>query len=261
MKKGFLCYSKEEEERMGGRVFLFSGFVMVMFCTICMGGSFSDDFSDGDMEGWVVVDDPDNLMSDAAPSSWEVKGGPINGQAVYQGSNRWGDPTDQISLGTYLIYDQAEWNDFIFEFDTVANDNDGLGFVWRWQDRLNHYRCMMVIDPGSRGPFRRIEKRLGEDGDDFPYYDFLATSLESYTQGVPMHMKVEVVGTKMTVFIDDEEVLTADDDTYDVGKIGFALYAEQAYFDNVEVTEIARAVEPGGKSAASWGHIKSGYVR
>ncbi len=238
-------------------VFLFLAFTMMMFCAICIGADFSDDFDDGDMDGWVVVDDPDELMSDKAPSTWEVKAGPINGAAVYQGSNRWGDPTDQIALGTYLIYDNAEWVDFTFEFDTIANDDDGLGFVWRWKDRLNHYRYMMVIDPGSRGPFRRIERRLGDDGDEFPFYEFLADSKDSYAQNVEMHIKVEVRGTKMTVSIDDKEILTANDDTYDMGKIGFALYAEQAYFDNVQVTDLGGAVEAGGKAATNWGWLKS----
>ena len=238
-------------------VFALFAFAFIMLGSRAMAADFFDDFDDGNMDGWVVVDDPDELMSDKSPSTWEVKAGPIKGDAVFQGSNRWGDPTDQISLGTFLIYDKQEWVDFIFEFDTIANDDDGLGFVWRWKDRLNHYRFMMVIDPGSRGPFRRIEKRLGDDGDDFPYYDFLATSKESYTQGAEMHIKVEVKGTKMTVFIDDKEALTATDATYDSGKIGFALYAEQAYFDNVQVTDLGGAVEPMDKMAVNWGKMKS----
>jgi len=170
------------------RNLLFLVAILLAISPLCMGANFKDDFEDGDMEGWVVVDDPDELMSDKAPSTWEVKGGPIKGDAVYQGSNRWGDPTDQIALGTYLIYDAAEFVDFVFEFDTIANDNDGLGFVWRWKDRLNHYRYMMIIDPGSRGPFRRIEIRLGDDGDDFPFYEFLAKSTDSYTQGALIHL-------------------------------------------------------------------------
>jgi len=233
-------------------------FAMLVLYSICIAADFSDDFEKG-MDNWVVVDDPDELMSDKSPSSWEVKAGPIKGKAAYQGSNRWGDPTDQISLGTYLIYDKAEWADLSFEFDTVANDNDGLGFVWRWKDRLNHYRFMTVIDTGSRGPFRRIEKRLGADGDKFPYYEFLAKSEDSYTQGVPIHFKVLMEGTKMTVFMDDKEVLSATDKTYDKGKIGFALYAEQAYFDNVELKELNAAVDPRSKIAAKWGRIKSDY--
>jgi len=239
------------------RNLLFLVAIILAITPLCMADNFKDDFEDGGMEGWVVVDDPDELMSDAAPSTWEVKGGPIGGKAVYQGSNRWGDPTDQIALGTYLIYDGAEFVDFKFEFDTVANDNDGLGCVWRWQDRLNHYRFMTVIDPGSRGPFRRIERRLGEDGDDFPFYEFLAKSTDSYPQSTEIHISVEVKGTKMTVYMDDELALTADDATYDVGKIGFALYAEQAFFDNVEVTDLGGAVDPNGKLASTWGDIRS----
>jgi len=234
---------------------------MILFlgiiCSICIAADFSDDFEDGDMDGWVVVDDPDELMSDKSKSSWEVKAGPIKGKAVYQGSNRWGDPTDQISLGTYLIYDKAEWTDFTFEFDTLANDNDGVGFVWRWKDRLNHYRFMTVIDPGSRGPFRRIEKRLGADGDKFPYYEFLAKSNESYDQGAPIHIKVEVKGEKMTVFMDKKQVLTANDKTYIKGKIGFALYAQQQFFDNVEVKDLGAAVNPENKTAINWGYVKA----
>jgi len=240
------------------RILGFLLLVMGLACNVAVAANFSDDFDDGNMDGWVVVDDPDELMSDKSASTWGVQGGPLNGMAVYQGSNRWGDPTDQISLGTYLIYDEAEWTDFIFEFDTVAADNDGLGFVWRWKDRLNHYRYMMVIDTGSRGPFRRIERRLGDaDGDKFPFYEFLAKSSDSYTQGVPINLRVEARGATMTVFMDNKEVLKAEDRTYSKGKIGFALYAEQAYFDNVKVTDLGSAVELGGKVATSWGWLKS----
>jgi len=133
--------------------------------------------------------------------------------------------------------------------------------VWRWQDRLNHYRYMMVIDTGSRGPFRRIERRLGDEGDEFPFYEFLAESKDSYTEGVVMHLSVEVAGTTMTVSMDNKEIFSADDPTYDQGKIGFALYAEQAYFDNVEVTDLGGAVEPVGKVATNWARIKSGYIQ
>ena len=241
-------------------VSIISVFTMAVFCSICISADFFDDFEKG-MDDWVVVDDPDELMSDKAPSSWTVKASPINGMAVYQGSNRWGDPTDQIALGTYLIYNKAEWADFIFEFDAFAEDDDGLGFVWRWKDRLNHYRFMTVIDPGSRGPFRRIERRLGADGDKFPYYEFLAKSNDSYSQSVVIHFKVVVEGTKMTVYMDNKEVLSATDKTYDKGKIGFALYAEQAYFDNVELKELNAAVNPESKVAIKWGWAKSSYNR
>lgn len=240
-------------------LFLFLLFIIVG--NLAMAANFTDDFESGDMASWVVVDDPDELMSDKSPSTWEIKGGPIKGKAVYQGSNRWGDPTDQISLGTYLIYDEAEWTDFSLSFDVIANDNDGMGCVWRWKDRLNHYRFMTVMDPGSRGPFRRIERRLGDKGDEFPFYEFLAKSDESYVQGVVINIRVEVKGTKMTVFMDNKEVLTATDDTYDKGKIGFALYAQQAYFDNVKVTDLGSAVEPIGKTAVKWGELKKGNVR
>jgi hypothetical protein len=102
-------------------------------------GDFSDNFEDGNMDGWVIVDEPNELMGDKTPSDWRVINGPINGKAVYQSTNRYGDPNvvSYGHLGTFLIYDRAEWKDFIFEFDTLPNDNDGLGFVWRWKDRLN----------------------------------------------------------------------------------------------------------------------------
>ncbi len=238
------------------RIFMLFFIAMMTITPLCIGANFKDDFEKG-MDDWVVVDDPDELMSDKAPSTWEVKNGPIDGKAVFQGSNRWGDPTDQIALGTYLIYDKAEFVDFMFEFDTIANDNDGMGCVWRWKNRLNHYRYMMVIDPGSRGPFRRIERRLGADGDKFPYYEFLAKSNESYTQGLLIHIGVEVKGSKMTVFMDGNQVLTADDKTYDSGKIGFALYAQQAFFDNVKVTDLSGAVGSSGKLVSKWASLKS----
>jgi hypothetical protein len=232
----------------------------------CYSADFSDDFEDGDTKGWTAVDEPLKLLGDATPSNWTVQNSPLSGKALNQSANTWGDATDTVPLGTSFIYDKAEWSNFTFEVEVLANDNDGMGLVWRWKDRKNHYRFLTMFDPGNppngeRAPWRKLERRLGnEKGDELPFYKTLASSKESYTPGTKMNWKLEAIGDTFKLFIDGKLALEAKDNSYKEGKIGFMLYAQSGvFFDNVKVTDLGgQAVESRGKLATSWGEIKRG---
>ena len=199
-------------------------------------------FEDINMIGWTVVDEPPQLLGEGTSSRWIVTDGPISGKALAQTSNIWGDKNDVVPLGTFVIYDLREWTDFVMEFDCFAADNDGLGIVWGWKSRLNHYRFLTMIDPANptgappdkRAPFSVIEKRTGDNS---PYYQTLSSKREaSYHQYTVTHLKLEVANKTFKVYRDGRLSLQASDGAYQGGKVGFTLYAHAGiYFDNVKI--------------------------
>ena len=65
---------------------------------------------DGD---WVVYDEED--LGDVGPSSWQIGASQLDGDAMTQNSNIWGDASDAVAIGSFVVYDKAEWSDFALE--------------------------------------------------------------------------------------------------------------------------------------------------
>ncbi|MBC8235110.1 hypothetical protein H8E77_36655 [bacterium] len=242
--------------------------LLLLYCTaLAFADDFEEDFSDAKVgrksgEGdWVVYDEED--LGDLGPSSWSIASG-LDGKAMTQSSNIWGDATDAVAIGSFVIYDKTEWADFTLEMDIVANDNDGMGIVWRWKDILNHYRFITMFDSGNspngrKGPYRLLERRLGDAGGaELPFYETLADNKEAYVQGVPQKWKLETIGDTFKFYVDDELTLEARDSTYKKeGKIGFLVYAQSGvFFDNLKITDLW-AVDSQSKLATTWAHLKS----
>lgn len=202
-------------------------------------------FEDSNMIGWTPIDEPPPLLGGEGPSRWGIDDGPISGKALSQTSNIWGDKPDVIALGTFLIYDLQEWVDFVMEFDMYANDNDGVGVVWGWKSRIQHYRFFTMVDPANPGgappdlkaPFTSIEKRTGDVS---PYYQTLAKIKQaSYLEFRVNHFKLEVINKQFKVYWNYALVLQASDPWYWGGKIGFMLYAHSGvFFDNVKIETV-----------------------
>ena len=179
-----------------------------------------------------------------------------------QNSNIWGDATDAVAIGSFVIYDKAEWADFALEVDVLANDNDGMGLVRRWKDMLNHYRYITMVDTGNspagrRGPYRAMERRLGDaGGDSLPFYEVLQENTDAYEQGVAQHWTLEAIGDTFKFYVDGKLTLEAQDSVYESGKVGFLVYAQSGvFFDDLRITDLW-AVDAKGKLAATWAKIK-----
>ena len=242
--------------------------LLLYYTSLAFSDDFEEDFSKAEVgrksgEGdWIVYDEPPADLGDKGPSSWQIASG-MDGKAMTQSSNIWGDATDAVAIGSFVIYDKAEWVDFTLELEVVANDNDGMGIVWRWKDRLNHYRFITMLDSGNspngrKGPYRLLERRLGDgDGAELPFYETLADNKEAYIEGVPQTWKLESIGDAFKFYVDDELTLETQDSTYKEGKIGFLVYAQSGvFFDNLHITDLW-AVHPQHKLAITWAQIKS----
>jgi len=154
---------------------------------VCVGNDASSTLLDFDatMSGWTEVDDvQDDGSAISSPCAWtayasddvdylQVLGLEINGAdgsssyAIHQTSNAWGNyPGDNTLTGCNLLYDGASYTNFILEAKMYHNDNDGVGFVFGWNDLLDHYQAAMINDQwpsppadGISGPHMKIKRR------------------------------------------------------------------------------------------------------
>jgi hypothetical protein len=230
------------------------------------------DFEDGDLDpDWLVVDEAPRNLGDAGPSTWAIRDSQLqlDGAAVFQGSNIWGDAADTMLMGTFLIYQGEEFIDFILDVDVAAADNDAMGLVWAYTGTDRHYRVNIINDrwpdvaiDGENGPMVIMHKRIS---DDEPWYDLLEVAhppdYENYPENIPMHWTLEVSEGQFRFTNDnggvgDSVELEAADSDYEGGFIGIQLYAQQAEFDNITIVS-TYPVDPNGKAATSWGALKN----
>ena len=218
-----------------------------------LGQSVSVDFEDGDLSAWEIVDGVS--LGELGPSTWEIRPSQLglDGNALYQDSNIWGDADDHMMLGTIIYFKEQEFTNFRAEVDVVANDNDGMGFVWGYQELAKHYRIQLMNDrwpelpplDGHHGPMVVAHKRIDNQS---PWYELLAVIDDPaeyipYPQGSLIHWTLEVVDgdftfTSLDVATGNETIISGFDDEYESGFIGIQLYAQSAEFDNFSITSL-----------------------
>jgi len=220
------------------------------------------DFEGGGLDDWEIVEDVD--LGDAGPSSWEVRDSQfgLDGKALYQGSNIWGDTTDSCLMGTMAIYKGQKFTNFTLDIDVYAADNDGMGLVWAYKDLDKHYRVIMINDvwpdtafDGVNGPFLKMSKRVA---DEEPFYNMMEVEkggYKPYKEGALLHWTLEVANGSFNFIREDGLEISAKDQEFKEGYIGIQLYAQQAEFDNITIN-FSAAVEPAEKMATAWGAIK-----
>ena len=147
---------------------------------VCLGNDGTSTLLDFDsaITGWTEVDDTplSGTCSWTAYDSDTVLGwrgididgaDGISTYAVYQSSNSWGNhPGDNTLTGCNLLYDGATYTNFILEAKMYHSDNDGVGFVFGWNDLLDHYQAAMINDQwpsppadGISGPHMKLKRR------------------------------------------------------------------------------------------------------
>ena len=211
---------------------------------------------------WEAVDDVS--LGDAGPSTWEVrKSVGLDKSALYQGSNIWGDASDSMLMGTFIIYKGEKFIDFVIEVDVFAQDNDGMGLVWAYEDTGQHYRVIMINDkwpdpaPLDKigGPFLKIDKRIGDKN---PWYDPVAVEKKGYKPYLErqrLHWKLEVSDGAFVFTREDGLSIEGKDDAYKEGYVGIQLYAQQAEFDNFTITNTF-PVDARDRLTTTWGQVK-----
>jgi len=182
---------------------------------------FSDTFSDGNFDGWTIVDAPG---ANSAPSDWsivEVKGSLI----LLQNSNI--HTPDEPYEGTYVYAGQSWWTDYYLNVAVEPDDNDGVFVLFRYIDKDNYYRFYMDRERN----YRRLEKKV-----EGIYTTLAEDSTAGYGNGW-INVRIIVSSDTIAVLLDHAPIFAVTDDSFAAGMIGLGTWGStDCYFDNIIVT-------------------------
>ncbi len=171
---------------------------------------FSDDFNDGNANGWTTTS-----------GTWSVVSNAYNGQAA--------------SGNSYAIAGESAWTDYTLEAKVNVTNNSGgnkdAGLVFRYTDPNNHY--VLYLKNNDRSG-RKMELVKVDGG--------VKTTLDHASPSVmpdTFHTyKIVLDGDDISVYQDNVLQLSATDSTHASGKIGARVYAStKAIYDDVTVTQ------------------------
>jgi hypothetical protein len=181
----------------------------------------TEEFSDGNLDGWIVVDEGTRR----APSKWEVYWNWLEQTSeIYDNDTRVDHPQ---KLGTFLYWHDLSWTDFDALVSLRSDETDAIGVMFRYQDPNNYYRFSMDQNQQYR---RLIRKYQGE-------VTVLATESFIYINNHWYDLKIRVLGSQLSVTLDNRQVFNITDDRLDHGGIAlYCWYNSKAKFDNIVVT-------------------------
>lgn len=176
---------------------------------------FQDDFNDGNADGWYVLE-----------GDWRVVNYEYMDDRVGAGYRM-----DVTTVGS------PTWADYVYEAQVLLEQREG-GLAFRVSDD-SRSGYMTTIRP-------HLQDALLMKAWDFPsmshvYLDQVAFSASYNTWYT---MKVVVEGSDMTVYVDDQPILSATDAEFAAGKIGLYQVKSIARYDNVLVTALESPAPP-----------------
>ncbi len=184
---------------------------------------FSDNFSDGNSNGWTFVN------QSPVAANWSVISQQLRQQTTVENV--------PARVGTYQLGTFAVLNGGInltnYAFSATgqflgATSNDfpeDLGVMFRYLDGNNFYRVSM----NSRNGSTRLEKRVAGQ------FTTLAVNARGYTPGAVVTFGIEVRGSQIFVEIGGDPVFAVDDSSLSTGTV--ALYTKAiAAFDDVTLS-------------------------
>ncbi len=245
---------------MKRRMPLICSFVFVaivsLLTTTSFAGTLIEDFDDGDAEGWERS--PQNKDND------QVFWGVVDGEMTFdpQGQD-WAVAISQMNfVGTPQVPNVSEWTDYEVEVEIKLTEfGNHPGGIRARVDLETGGHYVLWLYPGNSN--MKLYKNPGWD-----INTGLATLGEAaYSPEIDeFHtIKLKCEGDTITVFYDDEEVISAKDGEHQTGTIALCVQNKVIYFDNIKVTgnQIPNAnmspVEPTGKLATTWGTLKRTY--
>ncbi len=168
--------------------------------------------------------------------AWTVQ----NGQATPTTDAWTGSGWIGTNEANHLTNGDTSWTDYVLTGDYRNDDNDAVGYVFRFQDDANYYLFFSsregwpaegAAPQRNSSPTSRLY--LIRNGVAFE----LAASDVTHQQGVLHHTRIEVQGDRIRVYFDENLMFDVTDSSLDHGKIGIWAYDNSAvYFDNIEVT-------------------------
>ena len=192
----------------------------------------ADNFSDGDLAGWTIVDGAD---VEEGPSNWRVSSG-----VLVDSSNIYGRRYTTQPFGSLAIAGDPEWTNYLFTGRMRNTDNDAFGVVFRYQDPDNFYRVMWsndytCDDDGVNGWWAdepRLRFDLIRDGELIPLDSLYFTNL----QGEWYDFEVEALGDTVAFWLDGIKLFEHTGGGLGHGAIGLLQQGStNVYFDDLRV--------------------------
>jgi len=177
-----------------------------------------EDFDDGDMNGWTIVDHPSSIYG---PSSWSATSG-----YALQTSNI-GQP------GTWAVYDGGSgWIDYRLQLSLWSGDDDAIGAVFRYQGPDDYYVFYWSNWFGDR----RLYKRQAGS------FILLASSPGAYRRWDRYRVEITVEGSRIQLVLDGDLLFDLVDSTFASGSVGlYSGHNTSSHFDDIRVTEVPEA--------------------
>lgn len=219
--------------------------------TIVDEGEFGGKGADGKQSEWVL--DNGKLVQTTELASRELTWtGATSSDYWKRGWSPLGDGVNVLRLGTYALYNDPaalRWTDYAIEATIETPDKDGLGFLFRYKDAKNYYKLELDADGildrspsnGAGSIFNLVRMKDGVE-------EILAQVPGKYEPGQPMKLRLEVVGDKITAYLNDEALFAypVGDRGLDAGTFGLYSWGNAGLsFDNLTVVDLTSGLEGG----------------
>lgn len=184
----------------------------------------TNDFDEGGLQGWTIVDEGTN----DAPSQWVVQAGQL-----MQLSNIYGPDANATDhrKGTFVYWNDPwalGWSNYALNVTFNSIDDDGVGVLFRYQNRSNYYK----VDLDSQRNFRKLFKMVNG------VETTVATEAGGYVPGQDYVLRVEATNSAITILLDGNPLFggTIKDRSLGKGTIGLYSWGSKGVtFDNLGV--------------------------
>ena len=186
-----------------------------------------DTYGESDFSG------TDGWLSGYDDDAWSTRRGDNIYASEDEGFGEWGSGD---AIDNHLVYTGDTWSDFTMDATLYVDDDDGAGFVFRYQDAENFY--MVLFCGGSSCPGTGDGDGTGFVGMRlYKVESGSATELDSssttYSRGDVQDVQIVASGGALDIWFDDDtngvfdaddEVLSASDSAFSDGMVGFYCY-------------------------------------
>lgn len=149
-----------------------------------------------------------------------------NGALKQTNNNGSGDTADVYGLG--LLLGSSGWSDYTLTADIYSTDNDNFGLIFRYQNDSSYYLFLWNAELQIRQLLKRTANAVTVLAQDSVPYN----SNQWYT------VRVDAIGSNLTVSIDDVQIFSVTDTDYNAGKAAlWCNYNQQTWFDNIKVRQ------------------------
>ncbi len=210
-------------------------------------------------------------LSEAAVGTWEYNFADVKG-------NQW-EKDWKVVHGAFEVRDES-----LAQTDRSGDDNNAFRAIaqTKWEIEDGTIEARVMHDVGAAGTNDALlYYRMNDDdngyasrlqfdnyitvgkieGGKHAHIKYVVTPVDADTWYI---VKVELKGKNITVFVDDNEFFTVEDDFSSRGRVGFGMARStaDAYLSWIRVTGEgvrATAVSPSDKLSTTWSKIKSSY--